>query len=169
MKLKEEKELKAITDEYEKALNHFHHKDSKKANDAFSRIVEGYKDSEFYSVLEIQTRSKTYLSIIQSRLNPVKVSLKKEEDYLWEGAYQLNAGNFERALQLFQHIEDKNPKDAHLFYLMALAFFKKDEPDNALKYLGKCVKADSFYKVIIYNEPDFEPLLQKEDFLAIVE
>ena len=169
MKLKEEKELKAITDEYEKALNSFHHKDLKKAYDAFAKIEDGYKDSEFYSVLEIQTRSKAYLSIIHSRLNPVKVSLKKEEDYLWEGTYQLNAGNFDRALHLFQHIEGKDAKDAYLFYLMGIAYFRKDETDNALKYLGKCVKADSFYKVIIYNEPDFEPLVLKEDFLAIVE
>ena len=95
--------------------------------------------------------------------------LKKEEDYLWEGAFQLNAGHYDRALNLFQHLEEKNTKDAHLFYLMAIAFFKKDDTESALKYLGKCVKADGLYKVIIYNEPDFEPLLQKEDFLAIVE
>jgi hypothetical protein len=33
----------------------------------------------------------------------------------------------------------------------------------------KCLKKDAYYKVIVYNEPDFEPLLQNQDFLNLVE
>ncbi len=76
MKLKEEKELQAISEEFEKALQSFHKKNYAKAGEAFSRIVEANKDSEFYSVLEIQTRAKVFQSISHAQTNPVKLKLE---------------------------------------------------------------------------------------------
>ncbi len=169
MKLKEEKELQAISEEYQKALQIFHHQHLKKAEEAFAAIIEKYNNSEFFSVLEIQTRAKVYLSIIQAQLNPARVNLKDLDDYIWEGTFQLNAGHVDRALELLDHAEEKKHKNAYLFYLLAIAHFKKEDLDHTFHYLGKCVKEDPHYKVIVYNEPDFEPLQQNPDFLKIVE
>jgi len=166
MKLMEEKELQAITDEYEKALRIFHKKDYKRAQAAFADIIEKYKNSESFSVLEMQTRSKVYMTIADSFLNPVKPVLKSDDDVLWEGLYQMNAGHVDQALELFQKIKSPN---AHLYYLLALVYFQKDDVDQALTYMEKCVKKDESYKIQLYNEPDFEPLLQNPKFLAIVE
>ncbi len=52
---------------------------------------------------------------------------------------------------------------------MASAYLKKEDTANTLRYVGKCLKKDEHYKVIVYNEPDFEPLLQDQDFLNLVE
>jgi tetratricopeptide (TPR) repeat protein len=169
MKLKEEKELQSISEEYEKALQFFHKKNYHKAGEAFKKIIEAYKDSEFYSVLEIQTRSKVYQSIAQAQQHPAAIKLETVQDYIWEGVYQLNAGDADKALELFSHAEKENSKDAYLCYLIAAAYLKKDDTANTLRYLEKCIKKDEQYKVIVYNEPDFETLLQNQDFLALVE
>ena len=169
MKLKEEKELQAISEEYEKALQFFHKKSHSKAGEAFKKIIETYKDSEFYSVLEIQTRAKVFQSISAAQLHPVTVKLESVQDHVWEGVYQLNAGNIDKALEHFNHAEKNNFRDAYLYYLMASAYLRKDDTVSSLRYIEKCLKKDESYKVIVYNEPDFEPLQQNQDFLNLVE
>ncbi len=169
MKLKEEKELQTITAEYEKALQLFHKKSYHKAEAAFKQIIDTYKDSEFYSVLEIQTRVKVHYAITQSKLHPQAIKLENVQDYIWEGVFQLNAGNTDKALELLSSAEKDNCKDAYLYYLMAAAYLKKEDTVNSLRYVEKCLKKDATYKVLVYNEPDFEPLLQNQDFLSLVE
>ncbi|HOW44214.1 MAG TPA: hypothetical protein PK919_03465 [Candidatus Aminicenantes bacterium] len=169
MKLKEEKELQSISEEYEKALQQFHKKNYAKAGESFARIIEAYKDSEFYSVLEIQTRAKVYLNIANAQTHPVKLKLENPQDHVWEGVYQLNAGSATKALEHFAAAEKGNYRDAFLYYLMAAASLRQDDADGALRYVDKCVKKDPAYKVIIYNEPDFEPLQQNPEFLKLVE
>jgi tetratricopeptide (TPR) repeat protein len=169
MKLKEEKELQAITAEYEKALQLFHKKSFNKAGEAFKAIIETYKDSEFFSTLEIQARAKVYQSMAQARTRPKTIKLENAQDYVWEGVYQLNAGDFDKALEHFIQAEKNNFRDAFLYFLMAVAYLKKEDTANTLRYVGKCVKKDEHYKIIVYNEPDFESLLQNQDFLTLVE
>jgi tetratricopeptide (TPR) repeat protein len=169
MKLKEEKELQAISEEYEKALQSFHKKNYAKALEAYKKLIETYKDSEFYSVLEIQTRAKVYMSIAQAQVHPIKLTLESTQDYVWEGVYQLNAGNVDQALEHFLYAEKNNYRDAYVYYLMAAAYLRKEDTANALRCVEKCLKKDEKYKVIVYNEPDFEPLQQNPDFLKLVE
>ena len=169
MKLKEEKELQAISEEYEKALQLFHKKNYQKASEAFKKIIEANKESEFYSVLEIQTRAKVYLSITEAQTHPLTVKLESAQDHVWEGVYQLNAGKVDTALEHFLHAEKNNYRDAYLYYLMATAYLRKEDTASSLRYIEKCLKKDEGYKIIIYNEPDFEPLQQNPDFLKLVE
>ncbi len=169
MKLKEEKELQAISEEYEKALQSFHKKNHAKALEAFRKLVDDYKDSEFYSVLEIQTRAKIYMNIAQAQVHPVKIKLESAEDHVWEGVYRLNAGDVDLALGHFLNAEKNNCRDAYLYYLMAAAYLRKEDTVNSLRYIEKCLKKDEKYKVIVYNEPDFEPLQQNPEFLKLVE
>jgi tetratricopeptide (TPR) repeat protein len=169
MKLKEEKELQTISEEYEKALQFFHKKSYGKAGEAFKKIIDTYKDSEFYSVLEIQTRAKVFLSITAAQIHPVSITLESIQDYVWEGVYQLNAGKIDKALEHFLHAEKNNFRDAYLYYLMAAAYLRKEDTASSLRYIEKCLKKDEGYKVLVYNEPDFEPLQQNPDFLKLVE
>lgn len=169
MKLKEEKELQAISQDYEKALQAFHKKNFAKAGEAFKAIIEAYRDSEFYSVLEIQTRAKVYMSIAQAQAQPVKLKLESAQDHLWEGVFQLNAGNVDKALEHLLEAEKGNYRDAYLYYLMAAAHLRKEDAASSLRCIEKCLKKDPGYKVIVYNEPDFEPLQQNPDFIKLVE
>jgi len=169
MKLKEEKELQAIVDDYKKAIHTFRRREFKKADEMFTQIIDKYKNSEFDSVLEIQTRSKVYQSIAYAHLHPVKLTLKNNEDILWEGTYQLNAGNYEKALELLGKLEKANAKDGFLYFLMAQAYHQLGDIDSTLKYLKKCIKEDKHYRIVIFNEPIFESLQENAQFLAIVE
>ena len=165
----EEKELIKITDAFSKAIKLFQKKDHQGAADMFGAIIEEYKNSEYYSVLEIQTRSKSYLTLVDSCLHPRRIQLKTDEDYLNEALFQLNADNCERCLDLCNTLEGKREyKDPFLAYLISLCHLKNGDVETSLEYLKKCVDKDPYYKIIAHNEPDFEPLLEKEEFLSLV-
>lgn len=166
--LQEEKEFHQIKDAFAKAIDDFNKKDFKSANEKFGRIVEEYKDSDYYNVLEIQARSKVYLNITDSHLNPVEIVLESDEDFLSEGLYNLNAGDLERARELFEYLVKQDKKDPYIYYLLATTLFKRGEKESALEYLAKCVELDAHYKIIIHNEPDFEALLEDEQFSTLV-
>ncbi len=168
MELKEEKELKRITDEFAKGIKAFNQQSCKDAVVIFGRIVEKYKDSEYYGVLEIQARSKVYKNICMSRANPAKISLESDEDYLYNGIFHLNAGRLENALERFEYLEKKSYSDPYLNYLLAVVYLKKEETDACLDYLKAAVDKDPFYKVIAHNEPDFDPLFEDENFTALI-
>jgi predicted Zn-dependent protease len=166
----EEKELKKISQEFNKALQAFHKEDFKTAHELLTHIVETYKESEYDSVLEIQTQSKIYQSLADSRLHPKRISLKTDEDYLNEGLYNLNAGNLDLALKyLLDLAEKRKASDPYVQYLLSLAYAKQDDEEKALQYLKKCVSKDDHYKVIAHNEPDFESLSENSEFQALIE
>jgi predicted Zn-dependent protease len=103
----EDKELKKISTDFGKAVQAFQKKDYQGALDMLNSIIDSFKDSEYDSVLEIQGQSKIYQNICHSRLNPVKVVLKSDEEYLNEGLFQLNAGNPDQALKHLRDLEEK--------------------------------------------------------------
>jgi tetratricopeptide (TPR) repeat protein len=166
----EEKELKKISQEFNKALQVFHKKDFKTSLELLTEIMKNYRNSEYDSVLEIQTQSKVYRSLAESRLHPQKVSLKTDEDFLNEGLYNLNAGQLDQALKYFLDLSEKRKySDPYIYYLISLTYIKQEDEENALQYLKKCISKDDYYKVIAHNEPDFESLSDNSDFLAIIE
>lgn len=168
MKLHEEKELKKITDEFTKGVELFTKKECKKALEIFDDIIEKYKDTEYYSIAEVQARSKVYKTICESRLNPVTLKLESDEDFLNQGILNLNSGNYDEALKLFLELEEKGYKDPYLTYLLSILYLKKEDEGKSLKYLKKCIKKDDYYKVIAYNEPDFSEIFDKEEFQKTV-
>ncbi len=169
MELKEEKELTKAIEEFTAAVKIFQTKDYEKAISAFEGIIEHYEDSEYYSVLEIHGRANVYKNICQSQLNPVKVELNSDENYLNEGIFNLNAGNLDRALELLEPLVKKGYQEAYANYLLSLVYLKKREIDTAMDYLRKAVGKDSCYKIIAHNEPDFEDIFENETFFAIIE
>ena len=168
MELKEEKQLEAIYNEFTEAMQIFSKRDYAKALTAFEKIIEQYKDSDYYSVLEIQTRSKVYLNICNAQLNPVKSELKTDEDYLNEGVYMLNAGKIDKALSLFEYLEPKSFKTPYINYLLSIIHLKKRDVHKSLEYLKKAVKEDRGFKIIAHNDPDFDDLFDNDAFFSIV-
>ena len=166
----EEKELKKISQEFNKALQAFHKQDFKNAHELLTLIVNTYKESEYDSVLEIQTQSKVYQCLSESRLQPKKISLKTDEDFLYEGLYNLNAGKLEQAQKfLLELVEKRKVSDPYVFYLLSLAYAKQEDEEKALQYLKKCASKDDHYKVIAHNEPDFESLSENSEFQSLIE
>jgi|GEM_PF-661085 len=169
MELSEEKELENIIKEFSAAVQIFSKKDYENAEKAFESISERYKDSEYYSVLEVQMRSKVYKNICQAQLNPIKIELASDEDYLNEGIYNLNTGNVDRAIELLNHLEKNGTKDSYVNYLLSIVYLKKEDIDSSLEYLKKAVEKDKYYKIVAHNEPDFDSLVDNEAFAAIID
>lgn len=165
----EEKEMKAITDEFSKGVQAFKKQDCQKAVDIFSQIVDQYKESEYYTVLEVQARARTYRAICLSRANPEKVSLEEDEDYLFDGIYHLNAGNLDTSLERFQYLEKKKYSDPYLYYLMALLYLKREQNGECLQYLKHAISADKVYKIVAHNEPDFDHMFENDEFTSLIE
>ena len=168
MELSEEKELEKIVKEFSAAVQMFSKKEYEKAEKAFESISERYKDSESYSVLEVQMRATVYKNICHAQLNPVKIELTGDEDYLNEGIYSLNAGNVDRALELLNHLEKNGYKDSYVNYLLSIVYLRKVDISSSMEHLKKAVEKDKFYKIIAHNEPDFDSLVENEVFATIV-
>ena len=169
MELSEEKQLRQITDEFTKGVELFRQRECQQAVEVFNHIYDDFKDSQYYSVLEIQSRSKLYKSLCEARLNPVQVELLEDEDYLMDGVFNLNSGNLELALERFKRLEEKNYNNPYLNYLLSLLYLKMGDTNNCLQYLNMAVEEDKYYKIVAYNEPDFEPMFDNEKFTSMVE
>lgn len=169
MKLNEDVQLKEITREYAKGMEVFAKRKYADALKLFDASIKKYEDTEFFSVSGIQTREKVYRNICHSQLNPVKIKLETDEDYLNEGIFNLNAGNYDRALELFSELENRKYNDLYLNYLLSITYLKQDDVETCLKHLKKCIKKDNFFKIIAYNEPDFAKIFDRDAFRSIVE
>ncbi len=167
-KLSEEKELKSITQLFAEAMAAFTRRDFAAARQQFLTIIESHRDSEHYSVLEITGRSEVYLRMSEAQLNPQKIDLKSAEDVLNEGVYQLNAGHVDRALELLGGLVKKNGYDPYVDFLLAVAHKRKGDIAAALEHLARCIGKDPHYKVMAFNEPDFENLHENREFLDLV-
>lgn len=169
MELNEEKQLKLITEEFTKGVASFRKRECQQAFEIFNRIIEEYEESQYYSVIEIQNRSSFYKALCDARLNPPKTDDWEDGDYLYDGIFHLNAGNPEKALERFKYLEEKKYTHPNLDYLISLAYLKKGDKENCLMYLKMAIKSDDGFKIIAYNEPDFEPMFEYDDFTAMVE
>ena len=169
MDLNEEKELKKASDELTEAVKVFRTKDYEKAGNAFESIAEQYKNSEYYSVLEIQARARVYKNICYTQLHPLKVKCTSEEDFLSEGIFNLNLKNFDKAQELFEAIGKKKYKESYVNYLLSIVYLKKKDIPASLEHLKKAVKKDESYRIIAHNEPDFDELFDNEEFISIVQ
>lgn len=168
MELKEEKQLEKISNEFTEAMQIFSKRDYEKALTAFETIIEHYKDSDYYSVLEIQTRSKVYKNICSAQLNPVKSEPVTDDDYLNEGVYMLNAGHYDKALALLEHLEPKDYKNSYVHYLLSIIHLKKRDVHKSLEYLKKAVKEERYFKIVAHNDPDFDELFDNDAYHSIV-
>lgn len=169
MELQDDGDLKEIVDDFTAAIQIFRTKDYEKAGAAFDGIREKYKDSIHRNVLEVHARAVAYQEICDGQLNPVKVKLDADEDYLNEGIFNLNAGDFGKAKEHLEYLEGKDFQKAYVEYLLSAVHLKRGDVETALGYLKKAVERDAFYKIIAHNEPDFEALFENEEFVGLIE
>lgn len=169
MELNEEKELKKAVDDLTEAVKIFRKKDYEKAGNGFERIVEQYKDSEYFSILEIQARAKVYQNICHTQLHPPKVESTSDEDFLNEGIFHLNLKNYDRAQELFESLEKQKFKEPYVNYLLSIVYLKQKDIPASLEHLKNAVHKDESYRIIAHNELDFDELFDNEEFLSIVQ
>ncbi len=169
MELNEEKELGSITADFSKAVETFKQRTYPQAQTMFEQIIDQYKDSHFDRVLMVRNSSMVYRNICQSQINPVKIELTCDEDYLFDGIYFLNAGKLDKALERFHYLLEKEYADPYLYYLLAIIAIKKRETSHCISYLKKAIHKDPSYRIIAHNETNFDGLAEYDDFVSLVD
>lgn len=147
---------------YSQAMKTFRKGDVSKAATQLEEFIAKY-DSE----KELIDRARLYLEICKQRKEKSSVPMKSYEDYLQHGVYSLNAGDYEKALKLFQQAAEINPKEGKVFYLMANAHCLLGEEDKCMESLKKAINMDKFYKILAQNEVGFESLREDKKFKLI--
>lgn len=164
----EEKELKDITERFSNAVKTFTEKDFKSASALFKKIIEDYNNSEHFTVLEVMGRSQVYYKMAAAQLTPDNSQIGSPAEFMNEGVFQYNAGNHEKASELFTKIYAEDSDNPYLNYLLALTNYKLENTDASFDFLRKAVQLDDYYKIVAFNEPDFADLLDDENFVAVV-
>lgn len=108
MKLKEDNQLNEISKKFSEAIKKYTKKEYKEAAVDFGNIIEEYKDSEFYSVLEIQTKSKSYKNICDQRAKKKKIESDDEDEILNELLFSINIGDEKESEKIIKKLEEKN-------------------------------------------------------------
>jgi len=169
MKLKEDSELIEITKKFSGAVKKFTAREYKEAAAEFENIIEEYKDSEFYSVLEIQTKSKSYKNMCDQKTSRNKAPAETEDDILNELLFYIHTEDYKEAEKVVKKLESRKVNSPYSVYLRALLSFRQNEIDEGLALLKKVISKDARYKIIANNEPDLHTLHENEEFLAIIE
>lgn len=165
----EENNLKKVLEDFSTAIAFFQKNELNKTDELMSRLIEDHQDSEHDSVQQIITKARSYRAMIQARLKPVKIKLESEEDFINEGVWLLNSGEFTRSLEVLSEVHKKSPKNPYICYLMAIAHLKKENRNGCLDYLKKAVNLDGHYKILAFNEADFHSISEDEEFISLVE
>ncbi len=162
-------ELNKVSKEFSAAVKDFRKKDYKKSLESFNTIIGKYENSESQSILDIQRKAVSYANICTDQLSTQKSKTKTDDDQLNEIVYFLNNNNLKEAEKTIFSLAKKKSNTPFFLYLQSLLHLKKEEIDTSLDLLEKCVKKDSNFKVLAYNEPDFEKMFENERFNSIVE
>ena len=169
MKLKEDNQLNEISKKFSEAVKKFTKREFKEAAADFDKIIDEYKDSEFYSVLEIQARSKSYRNICDQRALKKRTATENEDDILNELLFYINIDDFNEAEKIIKKIETKKINSPYSIYLRSLLAFRQDDIETGFGLLKKAIAKDDKYKIIANNEPDLQDLQENEEFLTIIE
>lgn len=162
-------EFKKVSMEFSGAVKAFRKKDYKKSLESFNTIIGKYENSESQSILDIQRKSISYANICTDQLSTQKSKPKTDANQINEIVYFLNNNDLEEAEKTILSFSKKKSNTPFFLYLQSLLHLKKEEIDTSLDLLEKCVKKDNDFKVLAYNEPDFEKMFENERFNSIVE
>ena len=169
MKLKEDNQLNEISKKFSEAIKKYTKKEYKEAAADFGKIIAEYKESDFYSVLEIQTKSKSYKNICDQRATKKRTDFDNEDDILNELLFSINIGDDKESEKIIKKLEVKKINSAYSIYLKALFAISLEDIDAGLGLLKKAIAKDEKYKIIANNEPDLKDLQENEEFLSVIE
>lgn len=169
MEITEDKDLARVKEVFTNGIKLFNNRQYKEAMAVFGGLLDENGSSQAYAVIEVLNRAKSLKKICDVQLSTRKTDLNSNEDYLYDGIFNLNSGNLDEALERFLYLKDKNHDPAYVNYLVSLVHLKKGETEECFKYLGDAIDLDPIYKVIAHNEADFDPLFENTEFATKVD
>jgi tetratricopeptide (TPR) repeat protein len=144
---------------FEQALRLFNRHDFGSARSAFLAVL-----AKFAEQAEIVARARTYLAICEQRLAR-SPSVPRNPDALYnQGVFQLNRGNTEDAVDLFEKALKAEPRADHIFYSLAAAHARLNDTPKAMEALRRAIGIRPVHRSHARRDLDFVGLRSNEDF-----
>lgn len=76
-------------------------------------------------------------------------------------------GKLDRAIAAMERALEYSPNLAILHYNLACYLSLAGEPQGSLRHLSKALRLDPDYRAMVEKEPDFDPIRNNPDFVAL--
>jgi tetratricopeptide (TPR) repeat protein len=144
---------------FEQALRLFNRHDFGAAKSSFLSVLSKFPDQA-----EIVARARTYLAICDHRLAR-SPSVPRNADALYnQGVFELNKGNIDDAIELFEKALKVEPRADHVFYSLAAAYARLEDVSKAIEALRRAIGIRHVHRSHARRELDFVNLRSNEDF-----
>ena len=144
---------------FEQALRLFNRHDFGAAKSSFLSVLSKFPDQA-----EIVARARTYLAICDHRLAR-SPSVPRNADALYnQGVFELNKGNVDDAIELFEKALKVEPRADHVFYSLAAAYARLEDVSKAMEALRRAIGIRPVHRSHARRELDFVNLRSNEDF-----
>jgi len=160
-KPKKDEYQKAI-EAYSLAMKAFHKGEMDKTIELLKAFLEKYVKEK-----ELVDRANIYLSICEEKKTKAPDPLNSFDDHYNFSVYQLNMGDDNEAMKTLEKAAKIKPKEGKIPYLMAITAIRSGDKKQCLDHLEKAVKLDKFFGILAQNEPDFETVREKKEFIQI--
>jgi tetratricopeptide (TPR) repeat protein len=144
---------------FEQALKLFNRHNFEDAKEAFESLIEKFGDQ-----VEIAARTRTYLAICEQRLARAP-SVPRNPDALYnQGVFELNKGNVQEAINLFDKALRQAPLADHVFYSLAAAHARMNDATKSIEALRRAIGIRPIHRSHARSDPDFTCLHDNETF-----
>jgi tetratricopeptide (TPR) repeat protein len=144
---------------FEQALRLFNRHDFASAKSAFENLLKNFADQA-----EVVARVRTYLVICEHRLARTSPVPRNPDALYNQGVFELNKGNPNEAIELFEKALKADARADHVHYSLAAAYARLNEAPKALDALRRAIGIRPVHRSHARRDLDFVNLRSDEDF-----
>ncbi|MEW6368687.1 MAG: hypothetical protein AB1714_29005 [Acidobacteriota bacterium] len=148
---------------FDRGVEFFNARKFERAQKVFGAILDKCAEAR-----EFHDRARLYLNLIEKQLNPAPSRPMSFEDYYNQAIYNLNLGDYDRALDFLKKASVKRPGDASITYFTALGYAGKSDSKAAHWYLKQAIELDPENRVLARNESEFQQLMDNAEFKELL-
>jgi tetratricopeptide (TPR) repeat protein len=132
-----------------------------KAAELLGAVINGFTDEK-----ELQERARVYLAICE-RQAVRDAKPRSFDDRLHAATVIVNRGAFEEALVQLRKLENDEPGNDYVHYLLSVVYTAVGNAEQALAQLRKAIELAPENQFRAAQDPDLEPLRQDAAFAAL--
>ena len=143
---------------FEQALRLFNRHDYAGAKEAFEGILSRFSDQA-----DMVAPARTYIAICDQRMARTPAVPRNPDALYDQGVVQLNKGNFDDAVALFEKALKAEPRADHVWYSLSAAYARMNQPPKSLDALRRAIGLRSVHRSHARRDPDFASLHTSEE------
>jgi tetratricopeptide (TPR) repeat protein len=154
---------KKVFQAYEKAVSLVHASKYSQALKSLNTLATKHPDDS-----GVQARVKNYIKICEKRSRQ-PAALPSSADELYDlGVFNHNAGDYEKALELFAAAAKKSDEAGFVSYATAATYAMKGDETLSVANLTTAIAASDKNRIQAQNDPDFRALADSAAFKLLV-